>query len=374
MTKSDKGFKNIKLDFLPERELEIIGNISAERMSVCRDKALEKFRKSVEIQGFRKGNAPASLVAQKVGEMALLEEAAELALTEEYPNILDEHKIDAIGRPEISITKIGVGSDLEFKIKTALMPEVKLGDYQRAAVKIYARGKEVSSDTYTESRKIEVNDSEIQDVIENIRQNIAHDKVHKEASGGTEHNHRKIEDSDLPLITDNFVKTLGDFKDVSDFKSKIKENILAEKKIKEKDKNRVEIMEKIMKESKIDLPKIIIDGELEKMMAQFTDDIAKSGISLENYLKHIKKTVDDLKVEWKDTATKRAKSQIILNEIAKAEKIEAKEEDVKKEMDNILSHHKEADRFRVRMYVETFLTNELVFQFLEGQKLNLFHK
>ena len=85
-----------------------------------------------------------------------------------------------------------------------------------------------------------------------------------------------------------------------------------------------------------------------------------------------------MKVEWKDTAIKRAKSQVILNTIAKEQNITPKEEDVKKEMENILSHYKEADpsrptraeasRFRVRMYVETFLTNELVFQFLESQK------
>ncbi len=123
-----------------------------------------------------------------------------------------------------------------------------------------------------------------------------------------------------------------------------------------------------MEASKIDLPKIIVDGEMEKMLAQFKDDVAKSGISYEDYLKHIKKTEDDLKLEWKDTALKRAKSQVILNTIAKDEGIAPKEEDVKKEMENILSHYKDADRFRVRMYVETFMTNELVFQFLESQK------
>ncbi|MFZ2521976.1 MAG: trigger factor [Minisyncoccia bacterium] len=359
MTNSNKNYKNIVINSLPEREMEIVGAISAEKMSVCRDKAIQKIKKEIEIQGFRKGNAPDALVVQKVGEMAILEESAEMALTEEYPNILDEHKIDAIGRPEISITKIGLGSDLEFKIKTALMPDVKLSDYKKTAVDFFP-GKT--------SGEIDVTEKEVDDVIENIRQNIAHEKVHKEASGGEKHDHRKIEDSDLPEVNDDFIKTLGNFKDVSDFRSKIKENILSEKKIKLKDKNRVDILEKIMKDSKIDLPKIIVDGELEKMLAQFTDDIGKSGVSLEDYLKHIKKTVEDLRLEWKETAVKRAKSQVILNSIAREEKIEAKEEDIKREIEHILTIHKDVDRFRARMYVETFLTNELVFQFLEGQK------
>ena len=115
------------------------------------------------------------------------------------------------------------------------------------------------------------------------------------------------------------------------------------------------------------IPKIIVDGELEKMLAQFKDDLARAGITYEDYLKHIKKTEEDLKLEWKDVAVKRAKSQIILNNIAKEEAIAPKEEDIKKEMEHILSEYKDAERFRVRMYVETFLTNELVFQFLESQ-------
>ncbi|MEQ1499927.1 MAG: trigger factor [Parcubacteria group bacterium] len=362
-----KNYKDITINTLPEREVEIIGTITAEKMSLMRTKALKKFKESVELPGFRKGNAPENLVAQKVGEITLLEEAAEMALSEEYPNIIDEHKIDAIGRPEINITKIGVGSDLEFKVKTALFPEVKLANYRKLASLVLSTKQKENPKT-TDQSAVTVSEKEVDDVIRNIQENLAHDKVHAEAGGGTEHNHRKIEDTDLPEVNDQFVKMLGDFKDVADFKSKIKENILKEKEIKEKDKKRTEILEKIISESTIDLPKIIVDGESDKMLAQFKDDVAKSGILYEDYLKHIKKTEEDLRAEWKDTAVKRAKSQVILNTIAKDEGIAPKEEDVKKEMDHILSHYKDSDRFRVRMYVETFMTNELVFQFLESQK------
>lgn len=356
MTK--KHYKDVKLSPLPERELEIIGTITAEKMALMREKAIKKLKESVELPGFRKGHAPESLIAQKVGEGSILEEAAEIALTEEYPNILEEHKIEAIGRPEITITKIGVGSDMEFKVKTSLMPEIKLSDYKKTAKKVFAK----------EDKEVEVTEKEINDVIDTIRHNIAHEKVHAEAGGGKEHNHREVTDADLPEVNDDFIKMLGDFKDLEDFKSKIKENISKEKEIKGKDKKRTETLEKIMEESTIDLPKIIIDGELDKMSAQFKDDIAQSGLSFDDYLKHIKKTEDDLRGEWKDTAVKRAKSQVILNEIAKAENIAPKEEEVKKEMENILAHYKDADRFRVRMYVETFMTNEMVFKFLEDNK------
>jgi trigger factor len=361
-----KNYTDIKITPLPERELEVLGAITAEKMSLMRERALARFKESVEVDGFRKGNAPDAIVAQKVGEMRLLEEAAEIALSEEYPNILEEHKIDAIGRPEIMITKLGVGSPLEFKIKTALMPEVKLANYKKVTLDVLVEKAEGNKSH--KAPPTTVGEDEVEAVILNIRKNMAHDKVHRESGGGEKHDHREITDADLPEITEDFVKQLGEFEGVSDLRAKIKENLTREKEIKEKDKKRTEILESIMEKSTIDLPKIIIDGELEKMLAQFKDDIARSGVSYEDYLKHIKKTEEDLKKEWKDTATKRAKSQIILNTIAKEESIAPKEEDVKVEMDRILEHHKDADRFRVRMYVETFMANELVFQFLESQK------
>lgn len=354
---TNKNYTNILLNSLPEREMEIIGQIAAERMSELRGKALQKVKEGAEIDGFRKGNAPDALVAQKVGEMRLLEEAAEIALSEEYPNILEEHNIDAIGRPEIAITKIGMGSPLEFKIKTALMPDVKLGDYKKIATSMKEKISTVS----------EVSEKEIEDVVLNVRRNMAHQLMHaKEGVPEHDHSHGEIKDEDLPALDDNFLKLLGDFKDALDFKTKIKENLLVEKEIKEKDKKRANILEGIIKDSKIEMPKIIIEGELEKMLAQFKDDLAGSGAPYDDYLKHIKKTEDDLRKEWRDIAVKRGKSQIILNTIAKENNISASEEEIKKEMENILSHHKDADRFRVRMFVETFLTNDLVFQFLEN--------
>ncbi len=239
------------------------------------------------------------------------------------------------------------------------MPEVKLVDYKKIAKQENAK----------ETVAPEATDKEVDDVIKNIQKNIAHQKMHAEDGvDPNSHNHPEIKDEELPPVDDAFAQMLGGFANVADMKAKIKENIAMEKGMKGKDKHRVDILEKIMDESTIDLPKIIIDGEMEKMLAQFKDDIGKSGISYEEYLRHIKKTEEDLKIEWKDTAVKRAKSQVILNTIAKDEAITPTEEDVKKEMENILANYKDADRFRVRMYVETFMTNELVFQYLESQK------
>lgn len=352
---TNKNYTNIAVASLPEREVEIIGEITAERMAELREKAIKKFKEDLEVDGFRKGNVPEAIVVQKVGEMAIMDEAAFIAISEEYPNIIEEHKIDAIGRPDVTITKIAAGNPLSFKIKTSIMPEVKLADYKKLAAEQSSK----------EIKKAEVTDEEVSMVLKNIRQNIAHQEMH--IDGSDNHDHPEITDDMLPPEDDSLAQMVGDLKTLDELKSKIRENIVVEKELREKDKLRTAILDAIIEKSTIDLPKIIIEGELDKMIAQLKDDTACAGVKYEDYLSHTKKTEDDLRKEWREVATKRAKSQILLNEISKIENINPAEEDIKREMDRILVQIKDADRFRTRMYVETFLTNELVFKFLESK-------
>lgn len=357
-TMAKKDYHDIKVTRLPQQEVEITGEITAEKMDSMRKKAIESLKKDITLPGFRKGTAPEHMIVQQIGDIKILEEAGELALGEVYPDILEDEKLEPIGKPAVTITKIGVGSPLGFKIKTSLMPEVKLGDYKKIAKKIYSE--EVS---------VEVTDKDVEDVILNLRKNVAHARLH--ADGGVDehdHSHGPIKDEDLPEVNDDFLKEIGEFESVEDLTTRIKENLLKEKTFKAKDKKRTATLEEIITASTIEIPQILIDGEIEKMKAQFQDDLEQSNIKFEDYLAHIKKSEEDLKSDWKDTAIKRAKSQIILNTIAREEGLRPDEERVKAEMEKILSQHKTAERFRVRMYVETFLANDMVFLFLEGLK------
>ncbi len=97
-------------------------------------------------------------------------------------------------------------------------------------------------------------------------------------------------------------------------------------------------------------------------------DISQMGLKFEDYLKHIKKSVDDLKKDFRPDAVKRSKLSLVLNEIAKIEKLEPSKEDVEREVAHLIEHYKDADPERARMHAENVLTNERVFQFLESQK------
>ena len=244
------------------------------------------------------------------------------------------------------------------------MPEIKLADYKKIAKK----------ENELKPEPTESTEKELEETIEEIRKNFAlrnHHAHQEDGRAGTHaegDEHKADEKMDLPEVTLDWVKKLGAFETVEDFKIKIKEGIQKEKEFKAKDKKRMAIIEKILEDTKVTLPKVMIESELHKMQAQFEDDIARAGLKVEDYLKHLKKTPEDLKKEWTPDAEKRAKVQVIITKIALEEKIEADPEIIKKEVANLLKTYKDATEDRTRAYVEIMLTNEKVFEWLENQK------
>ncbi len=355
---------------LDKSELEITGSIEAVEFSKYEDKALERIGERMELPGFRKGKAPANIVKESVQEMALLEEMAEAALMESYGKILEENKIDAIGRPQISITKIGKGADLEFKIVTAVLPEIKLGDYKNIA-------KEENSKEENK-KEIKIEDSEIEKVVNDLRKMRAEQKNndHTGHENMTEEEHaamhaeeaKEVPESEWPAFDDEFAKSFGEFKSADELKEKIKSNLLTEKTTEQKDKTRLAIVEELIKKSEGEIPEILVASETDKMLYRLEADITNVGFKMEDYLKQIGKTEADLRNEWRADAEKRAKLQIIIHSISEKEGLAPTEEEITNDVTKITEMYKDADPARARAYVEQMLENEKVFKFLEDQK------
>lgn len=133
MENKPKSYDSVVLRRLEKSTVEIIGSISTEIWEKNRIQALKNINESITIDGFRKGMIPENVLIAKVGEMHILEEMAEMAISIAYFDIIIDNKIDAIGRPNIQLTKLAKSNPLEFKIVTAIMPEVKLPDYKKIA-------------------------------------------------------------------------------------------------------------------------------------------------------------------------------------------------------------------------------------------------
>ncbi|MGB8815862.1 MAG: trigger factor [Minisyncoccia bacterium] len=333
---------------LPDCEVEMIAEISAENIASYKDRAFKHLSEKITLPGFRQGHAPEKIIKDKVGELAILEEAVHIAIDDGLVELIVESVPNFLGRPDVSITKLAVGSPIEIKITIVTAPEIKLPDYKKIAEKENAKPIE----------KIETNEKEVEEAVSQLLKMFA-----GEVKGDDKNKEPKI-----PELNEEFVKKIGNFKSVDDFKEKIKENILKEKEQRVGDKRKMSILEAIIEKSEIKMPKVLVENEIDKMQAQFEEDIKKSGLKSEDYLKHIKKSWEDLRKEWFSDAEKRAKLQLVLNKIAIEEKMSPDKEAIEKEAKHLQEHYKDASPERIKAYVEMILVNEQVLKFLENTK------
>lgn len=356
MTNTIKSYATATINKLDKSQIEILGSIATEVWEKYRGQAIKDINNNLTLDGFRKGMIPENVLISKVGEMRILEEMAEIALSKAYFDIIVDNKLDCIGKPVVNITKLAKNNPLEFKIVCTVIPEIKLPDNYKAIAK--------KSILETKPEDIAVTDQDIEDAILKIRRSHASHENHDHEKM-TKEEHEKAIEASMPELTDDFVKTLGDFNDIPDFKTKLSAMIAEEKIHTAKEKNRIIIADTLSEAVKISLPDIMIESELNRTQAQFEADIERMNVKLEDYLKHAKKTLEEIRNEWRPYAEKKAKLQLIMNEIAKTEKLTASPEEVKAEADHILEHYKDADRERATIYAETVLTNEKVFEWLE---------
>ena len=347
---TDATYKIINREEKSGSEIELEVEVPTETLDIFKEDSIRELSKDVEIDGFRKGTAPAKLVLEKVGDMAVLEKSAYKAVNHLVSTIISEEKLEALTMPGINVTKIAQGSPLVFKMLVTLLPKIELPDYKEIAKKTEAVAEQ------------KVEEKEIDEYVKYIQTQ----KAQAEAMAKNEKiDQEKLE---LPEFNDEFVKTLGDFKTVDEFKKELEKNMLADKKNKAQESRRIKIIEKIINDTKADVPDILVDQEIERMMGKFKHDIEQVKMNVEDYLKQIGKTEEDLKKEWKPDAVKRSKMNLILPKIAADEKLKADEKEVEKELTQIREHDDTINESQARMYVQSVLTNEAVFKFLEEQK------
>lgn len=339
------NIKEIKM--LPGSEIEITGEISVDELEIYRPEAVKQVSQNLNFDGFRAGKVPEKVILEKLGEEVILEKMAFLALQKSYVEILQQKKINAIGRPEVTILKLAKGNPLEFKAKTAVLPEINLPDY-----------KEISSKIISKKEEIKAEDKELNEVLEYLRKS----RVEKNEKG----------EEVLPELDDEFAKKIGKFENMEGLKKTLVENLKQEKEEKEKQKKRVEILDKIIDKIDAEIPKVMVESEKKRMKEEMKANISQMGLKWEDYLKHLNKTEEEIEQGWDKDALKRVKYELVLEEIAKKENIEVSEDELSAEIDHLMSHYSahypNIDREQVKAYTYNVIKNEKVFNFLEGEK------
>jgi len=334
--------KTFTVKALPESEVEISGEIPFDMLTPHKEHALSHIAAELDIPGFRKGHVPTDIALKKVGEIAILEEAVEHFMQDFYPVLVAAQNVDAVGRPNIRITKLAPLNPVGIVITAAIYPNVELPKNWKTV-----------GNTVAPEEAVLVTEEDVDKTIESLRQSRAVREEGKEPV--------------IPEITDEFAKTLGAFENVAALKEQIKKGIGEEKTRAAKEARRGRIIDALLKDIKVEVPRIFVEAELEKIIAQLKDDIARFNIPYEEYLKRTGKNEEELKNDFREQARKRALLQLALNKIAEVEDIKPDKEMVESEIKHALEHFPDARPELLRIHIETVLRNEKVLSMLEGE-------
>ncbi|MBI5457679.1 hypothetical protein HY971_03075 [Candidatus Kaiserbacteria bacterium] len=344
-------------------EAEVQAQITAEALAHYRAEALKEITKTAKLDGFRPGKAPEEEIVRVYGEGAILREAVQMAIQHELPELFAAEKLLIIESPRVTTDTPELGKPVKFTARAALAPSVELPDYKKIAKKHTDKKEEIS-----------VSDEEHTQALTHLRRERARiDKI----EGGTDaqkaaEESRAAELKDLPELDDAFVQSLG-YESAEKFTEALRVNIKTEKEMQAAEKRRALILDELVKESKISYPSALREYELDDMEARLKDDLSRIGQTLESYFTQTKKTREQVRADWKDTADKRAKVRLILTEIARKEHIEPDEKSLEHELEHAKKHYPQADPIALRAHISHAMRNDATLRFLEGNAAPVAH-
>ena len=373
-----------------EKEIEII--IDGKEWEGALDKAFKKANKKAKIDGFRPGKAPKEVFLKKYGKESLYMDAADEAADLAYQKLLKDYAEDVkelVARPDIALTDIN-DEKVTFKFTLTMRPEVKLGKYKNLGIKkdevkaeeaeiedaikhmreryaedvikegaiaegdiavidfegfvdgkAFEGGKaenyslKIGSGTFIpgfEEQLIGLKSGDKKDVKVTFPEDYhAEDLKGKEAIFKvTVHEVKEVK---IPELDKDFFADLGmeGINTKEELEAQISENILAQKEMEAENKYMDDLLEAAAKDVKVEIPEAMINEELDRMVAQYSDHLMMQGISIEQFYQFTNSDETALKDQMRPEAIKRITYRLMLEEIAKEEKIEIDDKEAKEE-------------------------------------------
>ena len=343
----------------PERwEVEIRGEIPADVLERYYVLALKRIQKETVIDGFRKGHAPVSEVIRVHGEDVILKDAAEHAVGEAVPEMLAKENVLIIDAPRVTVETPKRSKPLIFSAHAPLQPSIELADY-----------KSIASTINKSKAVVSVSDEEHKEALTHFkreRARIGHIEQGVDSKDASERA-RAMPEKDLRDIDDAFAQSVG-HKSSVEFSDAVRTHIKNEKEVNEAEKRRAATLEGIVRKSKISYPSVFNEYEVDDMEARLKSDLEQMKTPFETYLTQIKKTREELRADLGEAAKKRAKTRLVLGEIARRENITAPEIAVEKMLEQAKKQYPNARPEALRANITHALQNEAVLKFLEEQE------
>lgn len=376
----------------------------------------KKNKKSLQVPGFRKGHVPRKLIENMYGKDVFLEDAINEILPEVYAKAVKELKLDVIDQPNIDIPEERKdGEDLIVNVKVDVKPEAKLGEYKGLEIEDPTMEvtdevvmQEVENEREKNARIINVDDRAAQKgdsvnidykgscdgeyfkggedkghdlelgsgaFIEGFEDQIIGHKVGEEfdinvkfpedyrdenlkgKEAKFEIKLNGISYKELPKLDDEFVKDISEFDTLEEYKEDIRKNKQEEYDVNAKMEKQRRIVEKLGEIAEVEVPEVMVNRQIDEILQNYERSLMGQGISLEDYIKMTGSSIEAMRESLKEGAKNTVKNDLALDALVKAENIKISDEDVEKEVNEVVEDYFKDDKEHMEK-MRSYMLNE----------------
>ena len=364
-------------------------DFTAEEFEAAVVKAYQDSKDKFNIDGFRKGKAPRSIIEKHFGEGVFFEDAINNLFQTAYPEALNELDLEVIDSPQADFSEIGKGKPLTVTIDVAVYPVVEVKDYKGIEVEqvdpevteedvdrdIEAMRKR-NSRMVVADRPVENGDTVILDYAgfvgdEQFQGGTAENQELKIGSGmfipgfeeqliGVKAGESKdvvvtfpeeyqakelagkeavfkckvheVKFEELPELDDEFAKDVSEFDTLAELRDDARARILESVKLQCENEAKDKVIAQVYENNKIEAPATMVADEMDRMIQELEQQMRYQGLNIQQYLEFTGSTLDDFRNEIKPEAEKRVATRIVLRSIGDVENVEVTDEDLDKEL------------------------------------------
>ncbi|MBQ6795867.1 MAG: trigger factor [Clostridia bacterium] len=364
--------------------------IAEDAFEAAVERSYKKNVKNINIPGFRKGKAPRKFIEKMYGEAIFYEDAINFAFPAAYDETIKELKLDTVSQPEVDIVTVGEGKGCVLSVLVTVKPEVKLGDYKSLKVeKVVApvTDEEVEAEvkraqencarvTTVEEGTPENGDTVVLDfdgsvdgvpfdggkaegynlelgsgsfipgfeeqlvgkaLNEEVLVNVTFpEEYHAENLAGKEAVFKCVMHSiikkELPELDDEFAKDVSEFDTLSEYKADIMAKLTEKHEAEATQDYENTVLEKAAELMEVELPAVMVENQIDSYINDMRYRIESQGLSFDQYMQFTGMSESVLRDQMRPQAEKGAKVALLIENVAKAEGIEATEDDINEEI------------------------------------------
>ncbi|MDE2482310.1 MAG: trigger factor [bacterium] len=380
------------LNRLAPTQVELVIPISADELAAAEDRAFRRLSKNVKLPGFRAGKVPRKVFEQTYGSAAITNEAMDDVVPDVYAKACREHDLDPVDRPKMELLPEEDGQPTRLKATVEVRPEFTLAAYKGVEVEVEpvaigdedverslealakeratlvpveraaALGDVVTMDFAgkidgvafdggtAEGQMAELDENrfipgfasgivgmvpgETRDVEAVFPQEYGQQELAGKTAVFTITLH-DVKSYELPAIDDEFAKAISENETVEALRADVRARLEAIATGRRRRAISDAVMQKLVDAHEIPLPETMVAREVDHMVNDATSQVARAGISFEDYLKESGKTEDELRAEYRADAEIRVKGTLVIEAIAKLENIVATPADVTAELESL---------------------------------------